>query len=423
MLLGALALLAALSNSWVVQAESAASTEAGMPAWSPAVRVSTTSSSGAFGPAVATSSSGDILIAYTDAGATAKNPTFVRSSDNGATWTVPASIHTSGQDSEQISVDYGSDGQAVAVWRENTSPNQLRFARQAQWSSNAFSVVYASPTEPEYLFDPAIAVAPSGTIHVVWAQVTITTQRNIYHTQSLDNGATWSTPTPLATDNRDSVKPALAVTADNRVHVAWEENTLRIDPDPVPAIEIQHVVATPGSHSLSWTTPEVLTPDFTKAVDPYLVAIGDVIHVSFARQGADPALEQYAYHMFRAASGAWSTPADTTHDTAIGVNGSDPRFMVTALTSCGGTVHLYYHGTYLQSENERIYGGNLARDWHKEEVNTGLQLTTRAINPALGCTNKLHLALERIESEQNFHQVYYLRGTLPGQAFLPTLLR
>jgi hypothetical protein len=112
-------------------------------------------------------------------------------------------------------------------------------------------------------FFPALAVGPSGQLHLVWEDDT-PGNAEIYYKRSPNGGATWSTTKRLTWTSADSERPALAVDSSGNVHLVWHDET------PGSA-EIYYRKSTDGgatwstSKRLTWTSGGSWTPDI--AVD------------------------------------------------------------------------------------------------------------------------------------------------------------
>ena len=74
--------------------------------------------------------------------------------------------------------------------------------------------------------EPAVAVAPDGTIHVVWTDTTAGADHpDIWHTQSGDHGKSWKAAEDISKTPGVSSHPAVACGPKGEVYVAWADTT------------------------------------------------------------------------------------------------------------------------------------------------------------------------------------------------------
>jgi BNR repeat-like domain len=115
---------------------------------------------------------------------------------------------------------------------------------QAQWTT-----AKRLTSSPDYSGTPAIALDPSGTIHVVYEDAT-PGNAEIYYTRSKDGGVTWSTPRRLTWTLGDSYWATIATDSSGGIHVAWEDFTPEHN-------AIYYKKSTDGGRT--WTTSRCLT--------------------------------------------------------------------------------------------------------------------------------------------------------------------
>jgi hypothetical protein len=71
---------------------------------------------------------------------------------------------------------------------------------------------------------PAIAISPSGTIHIVWYDDT-PGNFEVFYRRSQDSGATWGASKRLTWTLGGSSRPAMVTDSSDTIHVVWEDNT------------------------------------------------------------------------------------------------------------------------------------------------------------------------------------------------------
>jgi hypothetical protein len=72
---------------------------------------------------------------------------------------------------------------------------------------------------------PDIAVEKSGAVDVVWGDTTDATSPDIYFVRSQDGGTTWTEPFDISNTPGVSDEPAIALAADNSLHVVWTDTS------------------------------------------------------------------------------------------------------------------------------------------------------------------------------------------------------
>jgi hypothetical protein len=79
-----------------------------------------------------------------------------------------------------------------------------------------------------YSFAPVVAVDPSDAIHVVWFDSTPGNYA-LYYKRSTDGGANWSALKRLTWNSSDAFGPALAVASSGDLHLVWEDETAGVE--------------------------------------------------------------------------------------------------------------------------------------------------------------------------------------------------
>jgi hypothetical protein len=172
---------------------------------------------------------------------------YVRSTDNGVTWTAPAPLNSnaatdSGSD-QQVALATGGNGVWIAVWSSNENlggtigtDRDLLYARSTDhgvtWSAPA-PLNSNAATDGGYDEYPAIATDAFGNWIVCWQSNdslggTISNDDDVLYARSTDHGVTWSAPAPLntnaATDTGGDYEPTLAVDGIGTWIAAWVSN-------------------------------------------------------------------------------------------------------------------------------------------------------------------------------------------------------
>lgn len=408
---GVLVLVALALNAPMTTAE-----EAPAPhfTWEGERLLSTTSTAGAFKPSLRAAGNGDLIIAYNHKiNSSTRNPYYRLSTDGGETWSTPAPIQNSSSNLRQVTVDFDNNNVAHAAWYSNSG---LFHAAQNQWPNNS-NTVYATSAD---ILDPKLTVSSDNVLHLVWAQGDVGDLHNIYHAYSQNGGATWSTPTALATNTRHSSYPSLDTDNSGNVYVVWEERIL--DPDLGSfRYELRYKKGTKSGSSYSWdSSPSIVSGNALQARRPAIAVRGDTLHFSYAIQESNE--EQYPYYRRYSPGSGWSAPRDVSNNTPVSVNTNSPFFLLSTVQVCGNNVYIYYHGSAERNANEQIWGATSTNNWSMVEEVTGSN--SRNINPVLVCLGgNLHLGIERVEQATVNHQIYYNVSNNVNELFLPLITR
>jgi hypothetical protein len=127
------------------------------------------------------------------------------SSDGGDTWTSQGSDRIisfpDGNGAQQPEITVDNNNNAYVVWMEKAfsdSNNTVHFGKKAAGDTQFSSETEDFPISLQHggsTYEPTIAVAPDGSIHVAWEarnQVGGSSKGAIYYSRSTDDGSTWS---------------------------------------------------------------------------------------------------------------------------------------------------------------------------------------------------------------------------------------
>src|SRR5258708_19105369 len=147
------------------------------------------------------------------------------SSDGGDSWAAAVEVSkTPGQSSAPASGGHGKD--PAIAWVDTTAGADRPDVWAAVSTDAGASWTTAADVSntPGVSSEPAVAVAPDGTIHVVWTDTTAGADHpDIWHTQSGDHGKSWKAAEDISKTPGVSSHPAVACGRKGEVYVAWAD--------------------------------------------------------------------------------------------------------------------------------------------------------------------------------------------------------
>jgi len=215
--------------------------------WQPTKRL-TWNSGASYDPAIATDSSGNIHVVWTNVTSGNSEIYYKRSTDGGSTWQPTKRLTWNAGDSRFPAITTDSSGNIHVVWADYTSGNfEIYYKRSTDGGStwqphyeiyHNYEIYYKRSTDGGSTwqstkrltwnslesFDPAIAIDSSGNIHVVWCDYSFH-NFEICYKRSTDGGSTWQSTRRLTWNSGNSVEPAIAIDSSSNIHVVWVDDT------------------------------------------------------------------------------------------------------------------------------------------------------------------------------------------------------
>jgi hypothetical protein len=192
--------------------------------WTTPDTVSTSASPNEF-PAIAIDGSNRIPVTWHDF--TAQVIQHCRSTDGGSTWPSVTDL-TSGDNSTHPDIA-AKGGDVYVVWNTDLGGNQyqVRCRRSGNggstWQSSSLIATVTTAPISDYP-TPRVSIDISDTVHVAWHALGTTDKQEIWHSQSTDKGASWSSPVNVS-KNPDwhSQLASIGTDSEGDAHVAWQE--------------------------------------------------------------------------------------------------------------------------------------------------------------------------------------------------------
>ena len=173
-------------------------------------------------PQAAVDAAGNISVVWEDDTANNSNILFSRSTDGGATWSIPRNLSNSTGYSFNPRIAVDSTGGINVVWVDTTPGNQDVFFSRSTNGGASFSAPQNLSNDAPDSASPQVGVDTSGNISVVWENDNIT--YGIMYRHSTDGGVTFSTVSNLAANTTGSFGPQMAIGVDGSISVVWEDD-------------------------------------------------------------------------------------------------------------------------------------------------------------------------------------------------------
>jgi hypothetical protein len=181
---------------------------------------------GAFAPRVALDSQEGVNVVWGEIASGNRRVVFLRSTDQGATFTEPIDISRSSADAFDPEIAIDSLNNINVAW-EDTAPgvSAIMFCRSTD-GGQTFSAPSRVSTGEGRATEAHIAVDRSGRIHIAWVDES-GGDFQIFYSRSTDGGQTFSTPLDVSEDaGQEFHKPFVAVFGDS-VYVAFHKQSGR----------------------------------------------------------------------------------------------------------------------------------------------------------------------------------------------------
>lgn len=353
------------------------------------------------------------------------DPYYIRSDNNGQTWTSLVQVFNSAENSIQPSISIGDDNFAHVVWVENN--NKIYYAKQGTWP-NSFTRVSDDPGANMIasVDSPKIVATSDTLLDVAWVQIGGggTPSQNVYHARSTNGGTAWTVTGVF------SVPDALAVdmyVQNNTIHLVWQEEFISTP----GRWRIMYSRSTDGG--TSWSTAiEISDISSNRSAErPTFIRQSGLSRVIFTNKEIGTSAENLDAQLISyvtcqtgcISSGDWSNFANIS-GTFVGANTLNSETINSSMAMMGNCTIVAFHGTVegLPDNNEILFNtvkcGN--DNWITRQEITASNV--RSLRPVLA-TQGDFVYMAYTESGNNLanDSIQFLRGELEEIFELPIL--
>ena len=321
--------------------------------WGPEVRL-TNLAGQSWGPRIAAYNGilHVVWFEYSDSNMTVPKIHYIRSTDNGNSWSQPQRIGNTDPARHEIFPSIAADANGVyVVWSSNSAPPVTIFRRSTDggftWGTEK---LFPTNAPGSYSRATDILVDRQGGIHIAWYD-NRQGYSGIYHAQSCDHGATWSAEQWLTqfdgmVDNED---PKIVQAEDNTFYLLFRSSRDGMPQGGFPPSNIYLLRGQSSSCSTGTTTwlypaqrvsqslPDEYSNNYSGAISS---GQGDRLHIAFwnEKAGNNIAYRRCIPAVSGCAKQELLTDFPLTHPQAQGQNRSNPGVTEDDL----GGVHLFY---------------------------------------------------------------------------------
>lgn len=261
-------------------------------------------------------------------------------------WSTPVNLSESGQSAGDPRIAVDGSGNAVAVWlRFDADSNNIA---QSSWSDDggaSWSVPVNLSQPGEWASNVSVVLDGSGIAHAIWSRYDGNNAR-VQYAQSVDAGASWSTPINLSTAGADASRPQIAADGSGSLVAVWRGSDGSND-------IIQSSRST--NSGASWSTQVDLSVSGENADSPRVAFSGAGIAVAvWLRSDGSNQITQASRSTNGGAS--WSTPAD------LSVSGVDSTLAKIAFDGSGNALAVWLLDPFGEStvQSSRLLSGGVS---------------------------------------------------------------
>jgi hypothetical protein len=314
--------------------------------WLPPTELSQSGDTASRGPRISLDGLARIHVLWTDAAPA--DPHYVRSLDQGTTWSSVQSIAT-GNTSYQSALAAGGTGVAHACWWEQVlgppTQNEILYAKRSGsgWGAAATAVITTSEIQ-----EPDVLEA-SSYVNVVWSNK-LSKNFDLCYARKSTEEAIWEDPVIITDTAYTSFFSEMAADRSGNLHVVWQENT---SPN-----EIMYISGTVGMDQTSWFEAITLTADLDLNSTTPSISVGqdDVVHVVFGADVAGLDNTQDLYHVSFPISNTSGISPTLIPGSRVFITQQLPNYASPSLAQEGAnTLHVVWNGVREGDLWDRVY--------------------------------------------------------------------
>lgn len=186
-------------------------------------------------PSIATDNQGNLYVVFeaNKKGGRNEHVFFVKSTDLGLTWTAPEDLANASDTCSHPRIAVEPGGAIDVVWSDSAPSERTPdiFFSHSIDGGKTWSLPTDISNTPGVSAEPALAIGPDNSIHVIWTDTSKGEKnKDIYYTSSSNGGKTWAKDPLLPAEDisntlGSSTEPAVAVDENNIVHAVWLDGT------------------------------------------------------------------------------------------------------------------------------------------------------------------------------------------------------
>lgn len=138
----------------------------------------------------------------------------------GGGWTTTTAVSSPSESAGSVQVVVDAAGNATAVWLGLRPENRQVIRISTRAANGAWSTPEALTDLDGFVYEPDIAVAPDGTVTVVWCEE-IATSHGVVRTATRTPGGNWSEPVTLSDPSHSVEQSQVAVDAQGTTTALW----------------------------------------------------------------------------------------------------------------------------------------------------------------------------------------------------------
>ncbi len=384
-------------------------------------------------PAIATDPSGLVVVVWSNPSHQGgkRNIYNTISHNNGVTWSGPAPISVTDQDSYLPDVVIAG-GKIYAAWTEGQPPLAVYAAErpiEGNWSQ--VRSIPTPPSVPVSGFTRPRLAASSAHVHIVFSAGD--PYQDILYASHPLTATVWPTATVIYTHTGaiSMRNPALTVGPDgNTIHMVWEKYS------SLNQREILYMRGQVEGDGVQWSDPVALSTGIQRPVWPAIAAANDGgLHVAWGEEiGTTDKPEHHYVRYTRYDGSTWSVP-ERISSSPVKINHESPAYIAPdiALFEGGGRTEVcvvlqgYSSSSNIQAEEVLVSCTTPGHDWPPlQNVSRSPDYEkTLSILPSLAFDGrgKLHVVWQELAGDDLIenYKIYYSRAL--DRAFLPFVIR